>query len=147
MDRNGLRNCRRLSERRLGLGLGCRTSLVLDDSLRFRLDWPLDRVRDLDGLDQPGRRHRRLRRWRRRLDLPRRAAFLHLGSGALGEDVALWQRDPPRARQARHELVGDDLLDRARRALELDAVIALEQCDDFLARGAEQFRDLVDPNS
>jgi len=138
---------RRLSsDSRLGLNGWSHNWLMLDDGLWCRLDRRLDRVRNLDGLHQAGRRHRRFRRWRRRLDLPGRAAFLHLGSGAFGEDVALWQRDPPRACQARHELVGDDLLDRARRALELDAVIALEQRDDFLARGAEQLRDLVNPN-
>ena len=46
-----------------------------------------------------------------------------------------------------HELAGHDLLDRARRALDDDAVLLVEQLDDFLARRSQQFSDFVDPNS
>ena len=53
----------------------------------------------------------------------------------------------PRCRARRvDELPRDDFLDRARCALHLDAVIAFQQRDDFLARGVEQLRDFVDPN-
>jgi hypothetical protein len=45
------------------------------------------------------------------------------------------------------ELPRHDFFDGAGRALHLDAVIALEQSDHFLARRVEQFRDFVDPNS
>ncbi len=50
------------------------------------------------------------------------------------------------AGQALDELARDDLFDRARRALHLDAVIALEQRHHLLAGGVEQFRDFVDPD-
>src|SRR5262249_5264480 len=74
--------------------------------------------------------------------------LLALGGRCLGEhrahgrelNVALF-------REPLDELARDDLFDRARGALHLDAVIALEQRRHFLARGAEQFRNLEDPNS
>jgi hypothetical protein len=43
-------------------------------------------------------------------------------------------------------LAGDDFLERARRAFQLDAVILLEELQHFGAGGAEQFRDFVNPN-
>ena len=77
----------------------------------------------------------------------RAAGFLPLGDRRLGEDVAGRQRDVALLREAIDELPRDDLFDRARRALHLDAVIALEQRRHFLARRAEQLRDLVNPDS
>ncbi len=44
------------------------------------------------------------------------------------------------------ELASHDLFDRARRALHVDAVIALQQRDHFLARRVEQLRDFVNPD-
>jgi hypothetical protein len=64
----------------------------------------------------------------------------------LGKDVAGRQRDVALPSDPIDELPCHDLLDRARRALDLDAVIALEQGGHFLARGVEQFRDFVDPD-
>src|SRR5206468_8170018 len=61
--------------------------------------------------------------------------------------VAARQRDVALFREALDELARDHFLDRARRAFDLDAVIALEQRRHLLARGAEEFRDLEDPNS
>ena len=53
----------------------------------------------------------------------------------------------PRCRASRlDELPRDDLFDRARRALHLDAVVRLQQRDHFLAGGVEQLRDSVNPN-
>ena len=73
--------------------------------------------------------------------------LLALGRRRLGEDVAARQRDVALPREAVDELPRHDLFDRARRALHLDAVIALEQRRHFLARRPEQLRDLVNPNS
>ena len=79
--------------------------------------------------------------------LRRRAPFLPLTTGVSakmsppGSEMLRW-----RARRSTN-WPRDDLFDRARRALHLDAVIALEQRGHFLARGAEQFRDLVNPDS
>ena len=44
------------------------------------------------------------------------------------------------------ERARDDFLNRARRAFQLDAVIALEQREHFLARRVEQLRHFVNPN-
>jgi hypothetical protein len=49
--------------------------------------------------------------------------------------------------QSLDELSRHDLLDRARRAFHLDPVIALQQRHHFLARGVEQLRDLINPDS
>jgi hypothetical protein len=43
-------------------------------------------------------------------------------------------------------LARNDLLERAGRALQLDAVILLEQLQHFLAGGVQQFSDFVDPD-
>ena len=86
-----------------------------------------------DRLDQPRRRQRRRRRLRRLDFLRGGRAFLPLAAGVVGEHVAAGQRDAALARQPLDELAGDDLLDRARRALHLDPVIALQQRDHFLA--------------
>jgi hypothetical protein len=64
----------------------------------------------------------------------------------LSEHVAAGKRDAPLPRQTFDERARDNFLDRARGALQLDSVIALEQRQHFLARRAEQFRDLVNPN-
>jgi hypothetical protein len=55
----------------------------------------------------------------------------------LGEHVAAGKRDAALSGQAFDERARDDFLDRARGALQLDSVIALEQSQDFLARRAE----------
>jgi hypothetical protein len=64
----------------------------------------------------------------------------------LSEHVAAGKRDASLPGQTFDERARDHFLDRARGALELDSVIALEQRQHFLARRAEQFRDLVNPN-
>jgi hypothetical protein len=68
-------------------------------------------------------------------------------NGRLGKDVASRQRDAPLLCEPIHELPRDDFFNRARRALDLDAVIALEQRRHFLARSAQQFRDFINPDS
>jgi hypothetical protein len=78
--------------------------------------------------------------------LPRRGALPGLGGRDLSEDVAGRQLNVALLGQAIHELARDDLLDGARGALHLDAVIALEQRRHFLARRPEQLRDLVNPD-
>jgi hypothetical protein len=55
----------------------------------------------------------------------------------LGEHVAARQRDATLSRDALDERARDDLFDRTRRALQLDAVIALQQREHFLARRIE----------
>jgi len=104
-----------------------------------------------------GRFHRLYEAWRRQhvRDRLRRLGYLLGGRGALpalggrhlSEDVAGRQLDVALLRQAIDELAGDDLLDGARGALYLNAVIALEQRRHFLACGPEQFRDFINPNS
>jgi hypothetical protein len=87
-------------------------------------------------------------------DRLRRLGRLLGGGGALpaldgrdlGEDVAGRQLDVALLCQAIDELARDDLLDGARGALYLNAVIALEQRRHFLARCPEQLRDLVNPD-
>ena len=64
----------------------------------------------------------------------------------LREHVTAGQRDVALPRHPLDERARDDLFDRARRALQLNAVIALEQREHFLAGGLEQFGDLVNPN-
>jgi hypothetical protein len=79
------------------------------------------------------RGHRLGRLWR----LLRGRRLLALLDGRLRENVARWQRDAPLLREPIHELARDDFFDRAGRALDFDAVIALQQRGHFLARGAE----------
>jgi hypothetical protein len=55
----------------------------------------------------------------------------------LREHVAAGQRDASLPRHAFDERAGDDFLNRARRALQLDAVIAFQQGEHFLARRVE----------
>ena len=87
---------------------------------------------------------RRLRRLGRFLG---RRRFLAFGCRRVGEYVAPWQHDVALPREALDELTPHDLLDRARRALHLDTVIALEQRRHFLARRPEELCDLVNPDS
>ncbi len=126
-------------------GVGtCATSpnVCLDGRLRLELG------RRCRGL---GRLHEA---WRRQHGRRRALGFGGLGSRLppsgsgwrVGERRARRHGDVPLARQPFDELAGDDLLDRARRALHIDPVIALEQRHHFLARRVEQFRDPVYPN-
>ena len=102
----------------------------------------------IDSFHEPRRRQRGGRRLGRLGRFLRgRSALLAFGGRRLGEDVAARQRDVALARETLDELPPDDLLDRARRALYLDAVIALEERRYLLACRAEKFRDLVNPDS
>src|SRR5690606_12276062 len=134
----------RLRFRDAGLGLGG------SRSSRGGGRRPLGLVDGLRRLHQPRgtqRRGRGFRRLGRRALLATRPAAARAGGGPVGEHVAGGQSDPPLARDALDELPADDLLDGARGALHLDAVIALEQRHHLLAGGLQQFRDFVDPNS
>lgn len=98
-------------------------------------------------LHEAGRRqHVRDRLRRLECLLTGRGALPALGGRHLSEDVAGRQLDVALLRQAIDELARDDLLDGARGALYLNAVIALEQRRHFLARRPEQLRDLVNPD-
>jgi hypothetical protein len=103
----------------------------------------------LDRLDETRRTEDRSSRlgW---FDLFRRRRLLRGGglgrNGVLGEHVAARKRDASLSRETLDERARDNFLDGARGALQLDSVIALEQRQHFLARRAEQFRDLVNPN-
>ena len=65
---------------------------------------------------------------------------------ACSEDVALGQRDAALLGEAIDELPRDDLFERARGALQLDAVVLLQQFQHFVAGGVEKLSDLVNPN-
>jgi hypothetical protein len=85
-------------------------------------------------------------RW---LDLLRGSRLLAATFGGrvrLGEHVTARKRDVALPREPLDERTGDDLLERARRALQLDPVISLQQRKNFLARRPEQFGDLVNPD-
>ena len=155
-------------DRRLGRRLGRRffDRGNGDDNGRRWLDWNgtvggfFDQRRrlwfrsDLDhflhGYDHD-RLHRldEARRWQRRrgrlgrLDRFFRLAFADDG---FGEEVAAWQRDVALAGEPIDELSRDDFFDRARRALHVDSMIALEQRGDFLTGGPQQFREPVNPD-
>jgi hypothetical protein len=93
---------------------------------------------------------RRRQRWTGRLDrlgclLPGGRPLLALGDGRFRKDVAAWQRDVAFAREPLDELPCDNLFDRARGALGVDAE-TLEKRGHFLTGSAEQFSDLVDPD-
>jgi len=109
-----------------------------------------DRNRDrrrFDRLDETRRRksgRRRLRRFRRFLGGRALSSF---DDGCFRKDVARWQRDLALSCQPFDELPSDDLFNRARRALHLDAMVTLQQRRDFLARRVEQFRDFIYPDS
>ena len=100
-----------------------------------------------DGLDEAWRRQRGSRGLDRLGRLLRRRALLAFDDVSLREDVAARQRNVALTRETLDELARDDFLDGARGALHLDAVVALEQRRDFLARGGEQFRDFENPDS
>jgi hypothetical protein len=102
------------------------------------------RRRRLCRLDEPWRRQRGRRRPRRLRCLAGLATAN--GRWRVGERRARRHTDIPLARKALDKLTRNDFFDRARRALHLDAVVALEQRDDFLARRVEQFCNLVNPN-
>ena len=70
----------------------------------------------------------------------------HRRRSVLGEHVATGQRDVALPGHTFDERARHDLFNRARRALELDPVIALEERNHFLARGVEEFRDFVNPD-
>jgi hypothetical protein len=93
----------------------------------------------LDRLDETRRtEHRRRRLWRFRLLWGWRLLRGRLGwNGVLGEHVPAGKRDAALPRQTLDERSRDHLFDRARGALQLDSVIALEQRQHFLARRAE----------
>jgi hypothetical protein len=109
-----------------------------------------DRRRDRDGrlrgLHETRRRKNRCGWFRRLGCFLRRPALLALGGRRLSKDVAGRKGDIPLPRQAIDKLPRHDLLDRARRALHLDAVIALQEGNDLLTRGVEELGDLVNPD-
>jgi hypothetical protein len=86
----------------------------------------------------------RLRFWR--LRLTREHRLLAGWRRPVGEQIPARQGDAALPREPLDELASDDLFDRARGALHLDPMIALEQRHHFLAGGVEQLRDFVDPN-
>ncbi len=104
--------------------------------------------RGFRGLDQARRRQRGCRRLRglRLLGAGRRLLRTGLGGRSLGEHVAARQRDAALAREPLDELARHDLFNRAGRALQLDAVRALQQREHFLAARVEKLRDLVNTN-
>jgi hypothetical protein len=144
LDAWGFRNGRSFGYRR---GRG-------SDSLRWRwrdgrrFFYRSRRLRGSDCFDQPRRSKdgcRRLRRFR----LLRRGGLLRTAlrrCRRLGKHIAGRQRYATLPRDALDKRPCDDLFDGAGRALQLDAVIAFEQRQHFLAGGAEQLRDFVNPN-
>jgi hypothetical protein len=96
--------------------------------------------------DQTGRRQHRCDPLWRLGRLLCRHPLLAFERWRLGENVAARKRDVPLTSEAVHKLAGDDFLDRARGALDLDAMIALQQRSDFLAGRAQEFCDLVNPD-
>ena len=87
----------------------------------------------------------RLRRFRRLLRGS--PAFSSLDDRRFRKDVARRQRNLALPREPIDKLPRNDLFDRARRALDLDAMVTLEQSRDFLARGVQQLRNLIYPDS
>ena len=113
----------------------------------------LDRLGLLDQSRRTERRRGRLGRLGRGRGAPflpgaafAFAAVLTL-DGLLREHVALRQRDALLLGEAIDELARDDLFERARRALELDAVVLLQQRQHVVAGDVEKLSDLVNPNS
>jgi hypothetical protein len=106
------------------------------------------RGRRLDGFDE-ARRTEYGRSWLGRLWLLGCRGLLRAALGGhwmLGEHVAAGKGDAALTRHPLDERACNDFLDGARCALQLDAVVALEQCEHFLARRVEQLRDFVNPN-
>ncbi|MGE5151078.1 MAG: hypothetical protein ACM3II_13225, partial [Rhodospirillaceae bacterium] len=127
----------RLLGRRFGFldGLGGRRLLVM-----HRLDGLHEARRSEHGRSRLGR----LRLLRGGGGLL--AALCRRGVRMLREHVAAGQGDATLTRDAFDERTRHDLFDRARGALQLDAVVPLQQRKDFLARRVEQLRDLVNPD-
>ena len=103
----------------------------------------------LRRLHEPRRRERRRGRLCRLRLLRVRGGLLRAGLRPAGPRRTC--RRPgsvmPRSRARRStNWRADDLFDRARRALQLDAVRALQQRQHFLAAGVEKLRDLVNTN-
>ena len=121
----------------------------LDDRPRSRRG---DRSRPAARWRRLGRLHEARRRHRRAAGFGgsgacRRASCPAARSGRrVGERRVRGHFDAPLPCQTVDELPRDDFLDGARRALHLDAVVALQQRDHFLARGVEQLRDFVNPD-
>jgi hypothetical protein len=137
------RRSHRFLSRRGGSGFDRR----LGDRLGLGDRFGLDRGHGLGGFHQARRRQNRRRRLDRLRLLCRRWTLLAFDDRRLGEHVRRRQRDVALLRQTLDELTGHDFLDRARGALHLDAVIALEERGHLLARGPEKLSDLEDPNS
>jgi len=139
--RGGRRLFRRLFRDRGLNGDGCRNldrgRRHLDRFGNFRRDlngrWGRRGSRGLHRLDEARRRQR----WARGLDwlgglLRRRRSLFAFCGRRFSENVAAWQRDVALAGEPLDELPRDDLLDRARRALGVDAE-TLQERGDFLA--------------
>ena len=102
-----------------------------------------------DRLHEPRRTQHGRGRLGRLGRLLERRPLLRARSGrrsVLGEHVAAGQRDVALPGHTLDERARHDLFDRARRALELDAVLLLQESQHFLARGIEQLSDFVDAN-
>jgi hypothetical protein len=100
-----------------------------------------------DRLDEARRTQHGCRGLRRFSFLCRRALLSTLGGhGRLGEHVAARQRDVALPRDTLDKRTRHDFFNRARSAFQLDAVVALEQREYFLARRTEQFRDPINAN-
>jgi hypothetical protein len=121
--------------------------LLSERNIERRSRFAVSRLRHrLHGLDETWRRQRGrdgLWRFGRFLGGTR---LLALDDRHVGENVAGRQRDVSLSREAIDELPRHNLFDRAGGASHLDAVIALEQRRDFLAGGAQELSDLVNPN-
>jgi hypothetical protein len=100
----------------------------------------------LCGLDQPRRGHGGgCRLWRLRCTA-RRLFDSARGHRRVGVRRVRRHLDSALTSEAADEFPRHHFLDRARRALHLDAVIALQESDHFLTRRVEQLCDLVNPN-
>jgi hypothetical protein len=150
---NFVSNRRRFDGRRRRLGWRDRNDSChrLDFHLRVRGGFGFGRRDSCSGglhcLDEARRRQhgrRGFRRLGRFLGCGR--WLLALDDRSLSEDIARRQLDVALLGQTIDELTGDDFFDRARGALHLDAMIALEKRRHFLARRPEQLRDLVNPD-
>jgi hypothetical protein len=135
-----------LGDLRLGLDRDRLCNRCLDGRL-FRSRYLRDHDRSrAHGLDEP--RWPKCRRGRLgRFDL------LGNGSGLLasrnrsfGKHVAAGEGNVPLAGKSLDELPRNNLFDRARSALQFDAMVALQQSQHFLARRAQQLRNLVNPD-
>jgi hypothetical protein len=101
----------------------------------------------LGALDESRRSQHRCSRLDRFLRLAVAGLLPLDGHRRVGERGVRRDIESALTRHPRDKLPRDDLFDRARRALHLDAVIALQQRHHFLARSVEELRDFIDPNS